>query len=232
MRPRKRELMIYGILFLFICFFIVAPVRAEEALDSDNDGYNDAQEITNGYSPFNSEKIKLEKSDVDKDGLSDYFELKFKTDPLNPDSDSDGRQDGLEIDWVYDPLSSSTKKLTQKIEIDLKAQKLKYYVAGNLWKEFPVSTGKLAMPTPKGKFKIVNKVPKAWSKAYRLWMPFWLGLGSGQFGIHELPVWPSGYREGANHLGKPVSHGCIRLGIGPAQYIYDRVATGFEVIIK
>jgi len=232
MRLKRQGVIIYGFLFLLICFFVAVSAKAEEPLDSDSDGYNDTQEINNGYSPFNPDKVKLEKSDVDKDGLSDYFELKFKTDPLNPDSDGDGRQDGLEVDWAYNPLSSSTKKLAQKIEIDLKTQKLKYYVAGNLWKEFPVSTGKPAMPTPKGKFKIVNKVPKAWSKAYRLWMPFWLGLGSGQFGIHELPVWPSGYREGANHLGKPVSHGCIRLGIGPAQYIYDRVATGLEVTIK
>ncbi len=232
MRLKRQGPIIYGVLLLFIYFFMAAPIRAEEALDSDNDGYNNTQEISNGYSPFNPEKIRLAKSDVDKDGLSDYFELKFKTDPLNPDSDGDGWQDGLEVDWAYDPLSSSTKKLAQKLEIDLKNQKLKYYVAGNLWKESPVSTGKPAMPTPKGKFKIVNKVPKAWSKTYKLWMPFWLGLGSGQFGIHELPVWPSGYREGADHLGKPVSHGCIRLGIGPAQYIYDRVAVGLEVEIK
>ena len=53
-------------------------------------------------------------------------------------------------------------------------------------------------------------------KAYGLWMPFWLGLDRGRIGIHELPVWPSGYREGEDHLGKAVSHGCIRLGVGSA----------------
>jgi lipoprotein-anchoring transpeptidase ErfK/SrfK len=88
------------------------------------------------------------------------------------------------------------------------------------------------MPTPRGTFKISNKSKKAWSKAYGLWMPYWLGLNKGRIGIHELPIWPSGYREGAGHLGKPISHGCIRLGIGPAQYLYERVATGTEVIIK
>lgn len=229
----KKQLSLLVALIIFISSFsFSATARAEEALDSDSDGYSDAQEIINGYSPFNPEKIKIEKSDIDKDGLSDYFELKFKTDPLNTDSDGDGQKDGLEVDMAHDPLSSSTKKLDQKILIDTKIQKLTYYVAGQAWKEFSVSSGKASMPTPKGTFKIINKAKKAWSKTYGLWMPYWLGLGSGKFGIHELPIWPSGYREGADHLGKPVSHGCIRLGIGPAAYLYDRVVVGMEVIIK
>ena len=59
-------------------------------------------------------------------------------------------------------------------------------------------------------------------------MPYWLGLGGG-IGIHELPIWPNGYREGENHLGTPVSHGCIRLGLKNAVYIYERVTPGISV---
>ncbi len=181
---------------------------------------------------FSGRLVKAAAIDSDKDGLDDYWEIKFKTDPLNSDSDGDGYKDGREIDQGYDPLSSSTKKLPQKIEINTKTQKLDYFVSGQLWREYPISSGKAAMPTPKGTFKIVNKSLKAWSNTYKLWMPYWLGLNRGEFGIHELPLWPSGYREGANHLGKPVSHGCVRLGIGPAEYLYNRVATGVEVVIK
>lgn len=170
--------------------------------------------------------------DSDNDGLSDAWELKFGTDPLNADTDNDGHKDGQEVDWGYNPLASSTKKIAQKIEIDLKNQKLTYFVGGQPWKEFIVSTGKPGMSTPKGTFKIINKSKKAWSNTYKLWMPFWMGLDRGEFGIHELPVWPNGYREGANHLGKPVSHGCVRLGIGAAQYLFDRVAVGVTVQIK
>lgn len=219
-------------LALLLLFSAFNFTRAEEIVDSDNDGYSDSQEIKTGYSPFNKEKVKITVSDVDNDGLSDYFELKFKTDPLNPDSDGDGYKDGAEIDRAYDPLSSSTKKLPERIEVNLKNQKLTYYVSGQPWKEFTISSGKPSMPTPKGVFKIVNKTKKAWSKTYKLWMPYWLGLDRGSIGIHELPVWPSGYREGASHLGKPVSHGCVRLGIGPAQYLYERASIGMEVIIK
>jgi hypothetical protein len=171
-------------------------------------------------------------TDSDKDGLSDYFEAQFKTNPLNPDSDGDGYKDGQEVDWAHDPLSTSTKKLSQSIEINLKTQKLTYYVGGVAWKEFTVSSGKASTPTPKGKFKIVDKILKAWSHTYKLWMPYWLGLNSSGIGIHELPFWPNGYREGANHLGTPVSHGCIRLDIGPAKYLYDRLPVGTEVTIE
>ncbi len=225
--------------FFFICLLslvslavILNPVGAAETIDSDGDGYGDDLEIRSGYSPFNAEKIKIKDSDVDGDGLSDYFELEFGTDPFNPDSDGDGYKDGTEIDRAYNPLSTSTEKLTRKIEVILKNQKMIYYVGGKAWKEFTVSSGKASTPTPRGTFHIVNKSEKAWSKSYGLWMPYWLGLDRGSIGIHELPIWPSGYREGSNHLGKPVSHGCIRLGIGPAQYLYERADVGTEVVVN
>ncbi len=193
--------------FYFILFFLilpilfgVAPVKAEAPLDIDND-----------Y-------------------LSDDWELKFKTDPQNPDSDGDGFKDGEEVDWAYNPLSSSTAKLPQRIEINLKNQRLSYFISNLKWREFKVSTGKKSMPTPKGEFKITNKIAKAWSRTYGLWMPYWMGLGGG-IGIHELPIWPNGYREGENHLGTPVSHGCIRLGVKDASYLFDRAITGVSVKI-
>ncbi len=168
--------------------------------------------------------------DSDSDGLTDEMELKFGTDINNPDSDGDGFKDLREIDWAYDPLSSSTKKIEQKIEIDLKKQRLYYFVNNIQWREFKVSTGKTSMPTPKGEFTIKNKIKKAWSKNYGLWMPYWLGLGGG-VGIHELPIWPNGYREGESHLGKAVSHGCIRLGVKDAPYLFNRVDTGVKIKI-
>jgi lipoprotein-anchoring transpeptidase ErfK/SrfK len=63
-------------------------------------------------------------------------------------------------------------------------------------------------------------------------MPFWMAVAAdGKFGIHELPEWPGGYKEGANHLGIPVSHGCIRLGVGPAKQVYDWTEVGTPVVI-
>lgn len=235
MKTRLNQFLFFSLIILVV--FIFYPTNSSQAAasstqDSDNDGYTDEAEIKNGYSPFNPESVRIEKSDVDADGLNDYLEIKFKTDPLNSDSDGDGYKDGEEIDNLHDPLSTSTKELITKIEVSLKKQELTFFVSNQAWKTFSVSTGRPGYGTPTGTYSIINKNPKAWSKAYGLWMPYWLGLGTGSFGIHELPVWPGGYREGADHLGKPASHGCIRLGIGPARYIYDRVKVKTEVIIK
>lgn len=200
--------------------------------DTDGDGFNDWVELNSGYSPYEVGQKKLENSDFDKDGASDRLELKFGTDPTNPDTDIDGKLDGDEIKNGFDPLDAINQNKIKKIEIDLTNQKLNYFQGKILINSFKVSTGKASMPTPKGNYIIGNKSPKAWSKTYGLWMPHWLGLAGKNFGIHELPYWPNGYREGENHLGTPVSHGCIRLGIGSAKILYEWAEVGTPVIIN
>ncbi len=223
--------LIFAALFIFNVNFTSAQDMGAE-VDTDGDGYSDSSEIISGWSPYNSERIKIGESDVDGDGVNDYFEYLFKTNPFASDTDSDGFSDFSEIDSAHDPLSTSTQLFARRIEIYLKSQKLALFINGIKWREFATSTGRPGMATPKGEFKVVNKISKAWSKTYGLWMPFWLGLDRGRIGIHELPVWPSGYREGEDHLGKPVSHGCIRLGVGPAKYLYERIDVGTTVYIK
>lgn len=171
-------------------------------------------------------------TDTDRDGLIDIQEQQFKTDINNPDSDGDGYVDGLEIANGFDPLSKEARKLEKTILIDTKKQELYQQLNGITIRTHTVSTGKPSMATPKGEYRIGNKHPRAWSRMYGLWMPFWLGLRGTRIGIHELPEWPGGYKEGANHLGTPVSHGCIRLGIGAAKIVYDWVEIDTKVIIK
>ncbi|NCU39447.1 murein L,D-transpeptidase [Candidatus Falkowbacteria bacterium] len=218
------------IIFVLLSVFLFSNIVLAE-IDTDGDGYSDEIEIKMGYSPYNKQPIRANSSDVDGDGLSDYFEYVFKTNPFVADSDNDGYNDFLEIDNAFDPNSEIKDKLPVRVEINLSEQTLSFFVAGIKWREFKVSTGKKSMPTPTGSFKIINKIEKAWSRAYGLWMPFWLGLERGGIGIHELPFWPSGYREGEDHLGQAVSHGCIRLGIGAAEYVYNHLQVGDVVKI-
>ena len=200
--------------------------------DTDGDGHSDFEEINQGFSPHNPQPVKLIDSDLDQDGLSDAWEIKFKTNPSQADTDGDGFKDGEEADKGFDPAKVGGARLDVSLRINLKKQSLDYLLNGYVWRSFTVSTGKASTPTPKGEFKIVNKVKKAWSREHGLWMPYWLGLNANGVGIHELPIWPNGYREGINHLGKPVSHGCIRLGIGAAAYIYERLPVGAKVLIQ
>lgn len=240
---------------IMLLFLLVLPALAETGPDSDNDGvpdkdeieiyktnpldhdtdgdgYNDWLELNNGYSPLNPKKVKLADNDTDSDGLSDRMELNFHTDLTNPDTDGDGHQDGEEIANGYNPLDPKPEaKLAKKIEINTgKEQKLYYFLGDVRMGEFKISSGKPSLPTPKGNFKIDGKARRAWS-SYGLWMPYWMSLKNGYFGIHELPEWPNGTKEGENHLGTPVSHGCVRLGVGPAKFLYDWVPIGTPVKI-
>ncbi len=244
----------YSVLII-LSFLLVLPVLAQAGLDSDKDGvpdedeiniyqtdplkadtdgdgYNDWQELNNGFSPHNPESVKLEDNDTDGDGLSDRMELNFHTDLNNFDTDGDGYKDGEEIADGYNPSDPKPgAKLTKKIEINTgQEQKLYYFLGDVRMGEFKISSGKASMATPKGNFKIDGKALRAWSK-YGLWMPYWLSLKHGYFGIHELPEWPNGTKEGANHLGHPVSHGCIRLGVGPAEFLYNWAPIGTPVKI-
>lgn len=200
--------------------------------DTDGDGYGDWVEINNGYSPLVPGRARLKDNDFDGDRLSDYDEIRYGTDLTNADTDGDGFNDGDEVRNGFDPLRADGSRLEKHVEINLAKQELSYFNGAVKLGTFKVSSGKASMPTPKGEFKIKNKYPKAWSKKYGLWMPYWLGLADGSFGIHELPVWPNGYREGANHIGIAVSHGCIRLGIGPAKILYDWADVGTRVEIE
>lgn len=117
------------------------------------------------------------------------------------------------------------------IDIDLSSQTMFIFEDGKERGAFKVSTGKRGMDTPKGTFKVMGKSRRPWSKTYGLYMPWFIQFTAQGHGIHELPEWPSGYKEGTNHLGIPVSHGCVRLGIGPAKTVYDFTTIGMLLVV-
>ena len=199
--------------------------------DTDGDGYDDNLELVNGYSPHVGFNERLINVDQDNDGLNDGYELALKTDLKNPDSDGDGYSDGEEFLNEYDPRTPERVKLEKRIEVSLAQQRLVYFLGPVRLDEYVVSTGKASTPTPTGEYTIEKKQENAWSQMAGLWMPWWMSF-NGIYAIHELPEWPDGTKEGANHLGIPVSHGCIRLGIGPAKTLYDWTPVGTKLIIE
>lgn len=118
------------------------------------------------------------------------------------------------------------------IDVNIAHQTMVLFEHGRAVDSYLVSSGKRGMDTPQGEFAVVNKALRPWSKTYGLYMPYWMAFTSdGKYGIHELPEWPGGYKEGANHLGHPVSHGCIRLGVGNAKRVYEWADTGTVIYI-
>lgn len=138
------------------------------------------------------------------------------------------------------PATSQVKVISQitphilegkYIDVSIPKQTMTLFEDGVQVNQFKVSTGKVGMATPLGEFKVLSKETNHWSYKYKLWMPYSMNFASGGYYIHELPYWPNGYREGESHLGRRVSHGCVRLGIGPAKYVFDWSEIGTPVYI-
>lgn len=177
----------------------------------------------------NATTTKDKPQDTDGDGLWDSFELQLGTNIYSKDSDGDSFEDKTEIFTGWSPTSSA--RMTKSLRINVKTQKMEMKVDGITIRSFPVSTGLSKTPTPKGTFTVLNKHPRAWSRSAKLWMPYWMGFTGRGHGIHELPEWPGGRKEGANHLGRPASHGCVRLGMGAAKELYEWTPEGTRVVV-
>jgi lipoprotein-anchoring transpeptidase ErfK/SrfK len=128
--------------------------------------------------------------------------------------------------------TKSINKDGKAIVIDLSEQSFSYFEDGFRISTHITSTGAGVYKTPIGEYEINNKAKLAFSNRYGLYMPYWMSFIGGLYGIHELPYWPNGYREGEDHLGKPVSHGCVRLGIGPAEEVFSWAEIGTKVIVQ
>lgn len=116
------------------------------------------------------------------------------------------------------------------IDINLTTQRFCRVDGANLVDCMMTSTGKPSMPTPTGEFKVLNKIPMAFSSIYHLWMPWWQQI-NGPIGIHELVVFPGGVHEDVSHMGQKISHGCIRLAPGNAEMLYNWTELGTPVYV-
>lgn len=121
------------------------------------------------------------------------------------------------------------------IDVDLGDQYLTLFEDGRSKGSFQISSGRYDLPTPVGTFHVINKVPLAYSATYDLYMPFWMAFTYAGHGFHELPFWKfrggAEYKERESHLGTRVSHGCVRLGVGPAEVAYKFADVGTPIVI-
>ncbi|MEK7631362.1 MAG: L,D-transpeptidase [Patescibacteria group bacterium] len=146
---------------------------------------------------------------------------------LNADAD-----DALEVIVVANPAEVPAGE--KRIVVDISDQRMYRYIGNTLVATHVVSTGKWSMPTPLGNHQVKNKITTAYSRKYALYMDNWMAITpDGAYGIHSLPYWrlKNGgiYYEGVNHLGRRVSHGCIRLSPAESKQVFAWTAVGTKV---
>ena len=174
-------------------------------------------------------KVEAKYKDEEDSNYEEIFQSSFKT--LPPAKIDWDKNFSIRIDQAK-RYARAKIEIGKYIDINLSAQILSIFENGKIIDSFMISSGKSGMNTPKMETQVFNKFPRAYSNAYGLFMPYWMAIvKDGKFGIHELPEWPGGYKEGVNHLGIPVSHGCVRLGVGSAERVYNFAEIGTPIVI-
>jgi lipoprotein-anchoring transpeptidase ErfK/SrfK len=119
------------------------------------------------------------------------------------------------------------------------SNRLHLYRGAKPWRTFGVATGQAVYPTPVGRFQVVVKWKNPW------WYPpnsawadglhpvppgpgnplgtRWMGLSAPGIGIHGTPYSAS--------IGYSASHGCIRMLVPQAEWLFDHVDVGTPVFV-
>jgi len=131
------------------------------------------------------------------------------------------------------PLPLITER---RIVIDISDQRLRAYAGDALAHDFLCSTGISSSPTITGTFQILSKEEEAYASSWDLWMPHFMGIyrSGPDFtnGIHGLPTLSNGARLWEGYLGRPVSYGCIVVGLDEAAALYEWTELGTLVVIQ
>jgi lipoprotein-anchoring transpeptidase ErfK/SrfK len=125
------------------------------------------------------------------------------------------------------------------IVIRRESRELHLYAGETPVRSFPVAVGRPKYPTPLGTFSIVVKdrnpwwrpPPSDWAKDLKPVPPGpgnplgtrWMGLSGYSVGIHATPD--------AASVGYSASHGCIRMYVADAEWLFEHVELGTPVVI-
>jgi len=144
----------------------------------------------------------------------------------------------LAADWVQPDVTAAN--FGPVIVIKRDSHVLNLYNGSSLTRSFPVATGQPAYPTPVGSWSIVDMQMNPW------WRPppgaawaagakpippgpgnplgtRWMGLSAPGVGIHATPDDAS--------IGYSASHGCIRMHLADAEWLFGQVHIGTPVFI-
>jgi lipoprotein-anchoring transpeptidase ErfK/SrfK len=128
---------------------------------------------------------------------------------------------------------------TPVIVIHRESRRLRLYRGMRLWRNFGIAVGQSSYPTPIGQFQIIvmHRNPwwfppnSAWAQGAAPVPPGpgnplgtrWMGLSAPGVGIHGTPDPAS--------IGYSASHGCIRMHIPSAEWLFRHVSVGTTVYI-
>ncbi len=102
-----------------------------------------------------------------------------------------------------------------RVKVDISSQRMHVYVNGGLRHVWKVSTGKRGYRTPTGSFR-PTRLERSWHSRKYNWSP----MPHSIFFIGGVAIHGSNY---VRQLGRPASHGCVRLARGNAARLFNLV---------
>lgn len=130
----------------------------------------------------------------------------------------------------------------QLIVIHLATQQLVAYDKGCPFLRTPITTGRPALPTGRGTFRVFYKAPvyhmvSPWPQGNPFYYPpTWVNnamefIGDGTF-MHSASWQPDSTYGPGSQYGAYASHGCIHVLDGPLQQLYDWAKIGATVVVQ
>ena len=138
------------------------------------------------------------------------------------------------------PVLATAATGSKSILVFLGVQRAYLLENNEVVKSYQISSGAAYTPTPRGEFQIHKKQElRISSQAVPYRMPKYMAFTPNEaFGLHALPYLGSSpesswyWQEAVTHIGKPVSHGCIRFLPEEANEIYDWAEVGTPVSVR
>lgn len=138
------------------------------------------------------------------------------------------------------PFQTPPVNPLQEVRLVLRLRERRVYVyrKNELQTSFPVAVGKEGWETPTGNFKVMQMIREpSWEHPWTgevvppgpdnplgsRWIGFWTD-GKNVIGFHGTP--------NPESIGRPASHGCVRMYDKDAQALFEKVEVGTPVIVE
>lgn len=132
------------------------------------------------------------------------------------------------------PQTPPDEKSTYWIDVDVSEQQVKIMQDEEVLWTMTASTGVEGKETPLGTFQIQNRGDWFFSEKYQQGAKYWVSFKDwGIYLFHSLAMDKDKnvIPEEAEKLGERASHGCVRLAIEDAKWIYDNIPERARVVI-
>jgi hypothetical protein len=142
---------------------------------------------------------------------------------------------------IVEPTPTGLSAAAKAVVVRLGSQTLTAYLNGKAVLKTPITTGRAALPTPVGSYRVIFRAsPFVFNSPWPEGSPFWypptpvnwaMDFYGGDF-LHDDPGEPSdAFGEGSEY-GPYASHGCVHVPHDAMAFLYHWLPVGAQVVVS